>query len=668
LSFLPVIKARTVQDFIPSEWLELEMGDFSGGLCTAYPESHIRPNQFTAGLNYYIEQDNSLRVRGPYRPYDSAAAKETILTTAPKTFTWATLGATDYLIASSSGASGTKHKVEYWDSTSTTWGAIDLTLQPGYEIEFVKYAVNDAEDLIFCNGYDTPRRCTGAATATNLGLTVFPGVSNFVETSSGTVNIKGIQHNGTYYYQFTCNYDTSGTNTLYGESGPSATTSGVVVTAVDGAGTSAPTNVKITLGDIFDTTTNSKPANVSKINIYRSPPNEAHGPFEYIGYTSTTTFVDSVPVGEEGDETPADAGTPPELKNPLSFGGRIWGIGQTATQTLTNKGVWSEDGAPDMFLADSYAYFPDALVAVVAFKENVYWFTEKEIYVTPKADVATYPKPLKVCNIGATSYRSIVDVGNGLVFQGENNIYWVDFNTYNEREGDYPFPIGDPIKDKIRSIATAYKANSRACFYRDRYYLAYTTGQGTANNATLVWNVLKGMELLRQGLFGTWTELDWDANDLMEFDGELYTADATNKYIMEHDFAGAADYKNYTDYVAGSNYPINTDYRSPLMHFGHEATDKIIGSLSVVGESSGITYNAILELNDGEFQLTKSFTLGSGSLAVDSNWLIWNQGTWDNFNWGSGSYAFQTGHKKMGAGAKGKNAKVTLAWLLVRPV
>jgi hypothetical protein len=166
--------------------------------------------------------------------------------------------------------------------------------------------------------------------------------------------------------------------------------------------------------------------------------------------------------------------------------------------------------------------------------------------------------------------------------------------------------------------------------------------------------------MLLQGQTGGWTSLNWSANDLQSFDGGLYSADNTNKYIMEHDFAGSADFINKTEYDASTSYNINTQLATGDIHFGHEWSEKLVNSLSLIAESSGITMETTVSFNDNEFERTKQFILGSGTVAIDSTWLIWGQGTWGNFNWGSSSFGFQSGHKKIAKGGKGRNAKLTL--------
>jgi len=855
-------------------------------LNTADPASALRKGQFTVLSNYYILPDGTLKVRGPYRPW-LVASEDTILpdSAPPLTFIIVELRGSDYRVAC--WDAGANYEVSVYDETNDRWAgegagtSIKSNLTDGYKVRFVKYSINEAEDLIFCNGKDTPQRWVGTVdtASSDLGLAAPASPSSLAEASTAVTDEQGIQYDGQYYYKFTAFYDSSGTNTKYGESGPSAVSSAMTV---DGADISANTRVSSAL-----TSCPAIPTGATKNYVYRSPPEEVNGPFRRVGYYSSgTSYTDKTPVGEEGVEAPGDAGTPPKLKNPLAYDSRIWGIGINSSGALTNKGVYSNRGMPDMFAADNYIYFPDPLVGPVLFNKLIYWFTEKQIYVTTNLDDPT-TSTNKICDIGCDSFDSIRDVGNGLVWQYDGNIYWANFNQYNPVTGDLPWSIGDPIRDKIDNIPTAQRANSAAVFHKGNYYLSITGPNQTVNTSTIVWNVKHGTRLLHQGLFGGWSSMDFSANGLQSFDDTLYTLDNTNRYIMEHDFAGTSDYVSKTEYDAitaptsvadsasthtgtastatgsmskvgqigrcfdfaathhvtvsdhadftfgdgatdsafsiaawvyyeqglfqtivskssglgewilwivdddlylylidesasanirrfapnislgwnfvvatydgsgagtgitlyvngsdvsstvsgtgtyvamedtdddvvigdfsgggypfenkidnviifdkelsaaevttlwntgqgteglgtlsgntmaqwklnddsGVDNPIVTQLATGDVHFGNEWSQKLVNSLSIVTETSGITYDATVSFNGNEFQRTKQFTLGSSALAIDSNWLIWGQGTWGNFNWGEKSYGFQSGHKKIAKGGKGRNAKIIL--------
>jgi len=641
------------------KWEQYSIEDFSGGLNTAEPSASLRKDQFSALSNYYHQPNRTLKVRGPFRPW-LVASEDTILpdSAPPLTFTIVELRGTDYVVAS--WDNGSNYEVSVYDETNNRWAgevagtSIKTNLTEGYKVRFAKFSINEAEDLIFCNGKDTPQRWVGTVdtASSDLGLAAPADTTTLATANTAVTDEQGITLDGKYYYKFTAFYDSQGTNTKYGESGPTAYDD----ITVAGCDVSGDIRVSAALTNCPDI-----PSGATKNYVYRSPPEESNGPYRRVGYyTSGNGFTDNTPVGEEGLEAPLDAGTPPKLKNPLVSNGRLWGIGLNAAGALANKLVYSSSGEPDMFPALNYAYFPDPLCGPKEFKKDVYVFTKKQIYVFPGGDVDTYPDGLKICEVGCDSFDSIVDVGTGLVWQYEGNIYWSNFNLYNPVSGDLPWPIGDSIRDKIDGISVGYRDNSAGEFYRGRYYLSYTGSNQTVNSATIVWDVKTGMRFLPQYFTGGWTSVDWKANDLKVFDGVLYTADNTNKYVMEHDFVGAADYTSKTNYDASTDVDIPTEVTTGDLHFGHEQTKKLINSLSIVAKSSGITYETTTFFDGEDFSRTKQFVLGSSSVAVDSTWLIWGQGTWDNFNWGSSPAAFQSGHKKIGKGGKGRNVKLKL--------
>jgi len=723
------------------------MDDFSGGLNTAEPSASIRKDQQTALSNYYHQPNRTLVTRGPFRPW-LVASEDTILpdSAPPLTFIIVELRGADYRVAS--WDAGATDEVSVYDEANDRWAGqgggtpIKTGLTSGNQVRFAKYSINEAEDLIFCNGKDVPQRWIGTidTASSDLGLGVpvdggvtatltynshatagggasteitfnagdtddvevaehvlFVGVSgtaaatwnntdgievtaktattltfaiaysagtNFggatithshfvISTGAATADGRGITINGTYYYRFTNNWDDGGASTKFGESGPNSVNTSIAVT---GGATATPQ--KVTLMTFhFE-------AGVDTIGVYRSPADTPDGPFRFVGLITgeSVDFVDVVPNGEEGVEITLDAGTPPRLKNPIAYDSRIWGIGINSSDELTNKGVYTRRGAPDMFPALNFIYFPDALIGPALFNKQIFWFTESQIWLTTNLEDPN-ASTVKIADVGCDAYDSIVDVGNGLVWQFNGNIYWANFNAFNPQTGELPWPVGDPIRDKIgnqKGIPTAQRDNSAGVFYMDRYYLSITGPNQSTNTATVVWDVKNGTRLLFQGLTGAWSTVSWAANDLHVFDGTLYTADNINKYIMEHDFAGSADFLNKTDFDASTSQNLATQYTTGDFFFGHEATEKVVNSLSIVAKSSGVTFDTTISFNGNEFQRTKQFVLGSGSLAVNSSWLIWGQGTWGNFNWGSTSFALQNAHKKIGKGGKGINAKLDI--------
>ena len=752
-SIFPIPRPPKVPVQPETPWDEHMIDNFSGGLNTADPAASLRKDQFTSLLNYYTLPNGHLKTRNRFKPY-LVSAQDTVLpdSAPPLSFTWIELGGTDYLVACWDNGANTE--VSVWDASNNRWAgdgggtSIKSDLTDGFKAKFVKFSVNDTDDLIFCNGKDVPQRWIGTVdtASSDLGLAVPPdgGVHNvladpdnslgegvvaaathasadggastiltFASTvtdivvgehveftgvtssaaatwnvsggvvstaivgstitfaisyssgtnftaadithdhwvlttaATGSANERGITINGTYYYRFTDFYDSSGTDTKYGETGKNDINSSIAVAASE----AAPYEVSINTFDI--------PAEVSHINIYRSPPNQAIGPFKYVGRidTENVAFIDNIANGAEGIEAPLDAGTPPRLKNPLEHKGKLWGVGINSSGVLDNKGVWSNDGQPDFFAATSFAYFEHELAGPVAFRKDVYWFTAQQIFVTPEGDVDTYPKPLKVCDIGCDSFDSIVDVGNGLVWQYEGNIYWANFNDFNPVTGDLPFPIGEPVRDKIDNVTATSRSNSNAVFHSNKYIISFSQ-TGTTNVTTLTWNVQIGTLLLRSGLYGSWSQLSWSGNDLQSFKGTLYSADNINKYVQQHDITGVVDYHTKTEFDAATTHAIETELSTGRLHLGQEWSEKIVNSISVAAKTSGTTLTANLDCGA---TFNKSSTLVLGSATAVAGGAKYGSGIYGTSTYAAGpTLAFYSAHKKFPRGAKNRNFLLSL--------
>lgn len=635
-----------------SPWTPLHLFDFSGGMITDFPDAAIADNQFADLFNYYIDENKSLVTRPPFQPY-FAASGEAVLPTVPERFFWANLNGADYLFVQQ-----TNGTVARW--SSGTWTSIlSGQLSSSYRADFAKFSVNDRDDLIICNGPggagEVPLRwdSTGGV-ATDLGLAV-PDVTGAAATDAAAPGARGITINGTYSYKLTYFYDST-TSTKYGESGPSAafTNDGIVA----GASTAAPKEMNLaTLPDPSGIT------GVSKAFVYRSPGDTPNGPYLLVGYyTSGTTFLDVTPIGEEGVETPADAGTPPRLKYPVVANGRIWGVGLNSSGALGGKIVWSESGQPDMFFAFNAFYATGEIRGIAYFNKNIYVFTREAMWFLLDADPVNN-EFLKIADRGCSSHHSIVDIGRGLVFQGVDNIYFFDHNTQN-RDGDFPIPIADGLSNRIDKISAARQPNSAGALYNGLYIMSYTAS-GSTNNATIVWQT-RTLPTVLSGQTAGWTRYSWAANHLQAFAGFLYTADATNKYIQEHGVSGVYDRYTRADYAASTDRKISTIIKSKLFHFDHPWTEEHFSSITAVGESSGVSMPVALQLNNGTYSRGTTLVLGTfvepalNSLFGSATFQTGSPASGGDGVFATSNYGFKGDYARFKTGAKGRNAQLII--------
>ncbi len=644
----------------------LKISNFDGGLILDVPDTSIASNQFMRLQNYYIDDDRGfLSTRGPFQPY-FVNTSESILATAPETFKFMNLQGVEILVASREA--GSNVALEFWETGGTDeWVSIlSSNLTTGNQVNYEIFIINDAQDLIIANGKDVPLRwndtsVTGddSATidnpATALGLTA-PTIGRPAVTDTATANKRGLQFNGDYFYKVTAFFDDAGTTTKFGESGPSAVSGGLTAA---GADISADTTVSMALSSLP-----AVASGTSKNNIYRSPPDQSDGPFRFIGsYSSGTTFTDETPEGEKGAEVPADAGTPPRLKFPVVANGRLWGVGLNASGGLNYKLVWSGDGEPDMFLAANFFYLPAEIKGIAQFNRDLYVFTENQVHFLLETDPAN--ALLKIADRGCTSHNSIVDIGNGLVWQAKDGIFWADFNI-RALDGDFPIPIGDGVSSETRNIAASQRANSVAVLYNERYYISYTAS-GSFNNKTLIWHINK-LPLVISGKLNTagWTDNNWAANYFDVFspnslDEHLYTADATNKYIQEHDVFGNVDFLNFTDFNASTSQDIPTAITTRRMFMQDLASNTIHSSIALVTKTSNATFIASLNIQkaDGSsFDKAKTLVPATGTLATGA--ALYGSAVYGTDVYGANAKALHQNHVRWPNGSKGRNAQLTL--------
>ena len=91
--------------------------------------------------------------------------------------------------------------------------------------------------------------------------------------------------------------------------------------------------------------------------------------------------------------------------------------------------------------------------------------------------------------VGCVARKSIVQVGNRVIFLSDNGIYGTEFfDEYNLRGTETP--LSEPINKTIQTINKDAWENSVATYFDNRYFIAVPTGSSTSNNTILVYNFL----------------------------------------------------------------------------------------------------------------------------------------------------------------------------------
>ena len=91
--------------------------------------------------------------------------------------------------------------------------------------------------------------------------------------------------------------------------------------------------------------------------------------------------------------------------------------------------------------------------------------------------------------VGCVARKSIVQIGNQVIFLSDNGVYGTQFlDEYNLRGTETP--LSEPINETIKQINKEAWSNSVAVYFDNRYYLAVPVNGSTSNNAILVFNFL----------------------------------------------------------------------------------------------------------------------------------------------------------------------------------
>lgn len=197
--------------------------------------------------------------------------------------------------------------------------------------------------------------------------------------------------------------------------------------------------------------------------------------------------------------------------------------GTSGTPTITDRNIRDELAASDILDSDTYdrienqfkvtAGVADYLVGVMPFAEdNLLIFNRNSIHLATgvSGSLADIELRLITAELGCVARRSVVQVGNSVLFLSDNGVYSVEFaDLYNLRGSGLPLSAAvDPI---IRRINAAQASKAVAVYHKNRYYLAFPLDDSAENNAILVYNFLNA----------GWESLDvvdqenWDIQNLI---------------------------------------------------------------------------------------------------------------------------------------------------------
>lgn len=422
------------------------------------------------------------------------------------------------------------------------------------------------------------------------GTTGLMGTLGILEVDAAAPEIQGVNKNGIYTYTFAYFYDDANATTRFGLS-PCGMNHDITVSDI----TAINNGARITIHPF-----SVLPSGVTKIYVYRSPPNVAEGPYKQVGIITDldSDWYDTTFVGEEGIECLPD-GTNPSLSgselsvvNVSTVGARIIGF----DASMPHKLIWSDSGSPDVWNPLSFDYLDNTGIKAIEFNRAIYIFTTESCYQRTSMSEGS---AIKISNIGSIDGRSIQDVGNGLVWMDYDTIYFADFVQQYGSKGDFPLDIGHQISKSVRRRDTSAIVNS--AFFERRYYVTYTDTEDFILR-TYVYDVD-----IRGWIEHSAKHLAWSIGDKT-----LFSLGSNNGkyYVYEHDyFATVAEEDNRSTY-SGKDYHDYASVVQPIARWtmdDNEADTIVIDSMglsegTLVGGSNTEDINSIGQI-DGALKL-----------------------------------------------------------------
>jgi hypothetical protein len=140
----------------------------------------------------------------------------------------------------------------------------------------------------------------------------------------------------------------------------------------------------------------------------------------------------------------------------------------------------------------------DKLVGLFSFADDkLLLFNRKSISLIQGVDSINFSdtvRQLITSELGLVARKSVVQVGNNVLFLSDNGVYGASFqDLYNLRGNETP--LSESINPTFERINKAYWENSVAVYFNNRYYLAVPLNaedgtEATSNNTILIFNFL----------------------------------------------------------------------------------------------------------------------------------------------------------------------------------
>lgn len=307
--------------------------------------------------------------------------------------------------------------------------------------------------------------------------------------------------------------------------------------------------------------------------------------------------------------------------------------GTSGSPTYTDRKILDEIVASDILDSDTYdkiqaqyritAGTADSLVGVEPFAEdNLLVFMRHSIHLIKGISGSLLDTSVNLITkeVGCVARKSIVQIGNQVLFLSDNGVYAAAFgDLYNLRGAGVP--LSEPINPLIGRINRNYAQNAVAAYYNNRYYLAVPLDSSTVNNALLVYN------FLNQG----WESIDttgqnaWEISQLIVGDtGGLSKLYVVGSLGSIHLIDGREDNKDNLTLYAGvpaQAYPISSYATTRQYTMGTLDRKKFSSYELHVESSTSQASNASIAVETENLDSTEALTtiydlLGNANLDV----------------------------------------------------
>ena len=137
-------------------------------------------------------------------------------------------------------------------------------------------------------------------------------------------------------------------------------------------------------------------------------------------------------------------------------------------------------------------------------------FNRNSIHLVQGSSPESASVQLITNEVGCLARKTIVQIGNNVMFLSDNGVYGANFqDLYNLRGSE--LPLSSSIQTTIDKINRQYWDQSVAVYFNNRYYIAVPTGSSTVNNTILVFNFInKQWESV-----DSTSDVDWDIENLI---------------------------------------------------------------------------------------------------------------------------------------------------------